>query len=76
MITESQQRTIRRECDIVISMCKAALEHVVTLDAKCLTEDGVSVSRMASHIRTGMFEASILRDINDYRKVAECQHDK
>jgi hypothetical protein len=76
MITESHQRTIRRECDIVIAMCKAALEHVVTLNAKCLPEDNASAERMASHIRTGMFEASILRDINDYRKVAECQHDK
>jgi hypothetical protein len=76
MITESQQRKIRRECDIVIALCIAALEHVVTLDARCMPEDHELVARMASHIRTGMFEAGILRDLSDKRKVAECQQEK
>jgi hypothetical protein len=76
MITESQKRIIRRKCDIVIAMCYAALEHVTTLEANCLTEDHKSIERMASDIRRGMFEASILRDTNDIRKVSECQHDK
>lgn len=76
MITESQQRKIRRECDIVIAMCRAALEHVVTLNAKCLPEDNAAAERIADHVRCGMMEAGILRDINDKRKVSECQHDK
>jgi len=76
MITESQQRKIRRECDIVIAMCRAALEHVVTLNAKCLPEDNAAAERIADHVRCGMMEAGILRDINDKRKVSECQPDK
>ena len=50
MITESQQRKIRRECDIVIAMCRAALEHVVTLNAKCLPEDNAAAERIADHV--------------------------
>ena len=76
MITESQQRKIRRECDIVIAMCRAALEHVVTLNAKCLPEDNAAAERIAGYVRCGMMEAAILRDINDKRKVGECQQDK
>ncbi len=76
MITESQQRKIRRECDIVIAMCRAALEHVVTLNAQLLPEDIQQGERIADHLRIGMMEAGILREINDKRKVAECQHDK
>jgi len=76
VITESQQRTIRRECDIVIAMCRAALEHVVTLNAKCLPEDNASAERIADHLRIGMMEAGILREINDKRTVVECQHEK
>ena len=76
MITESQQRKIRRESDIVIAFCRAALEHVVTLAAKCLPEDNASAERIADHVRCGMMEAAILRDINDKRKVGECQQDK
>jgi hypothetical protein len=76
MITESQQRTIRRECDVIIAMCQAALEHCVRLNAKCLQEDNKTVEQIADHIRIGMMAAGILRDINDNRKVSECQQDK
>jgi hypothetical protein len=71
MITESQQRKIRRECDIVIAFCRAALEHVVTLNAKCLPEDNAAAERIADHVRCGMMGAGILRDRNDKRKVGE-----
>ena len=76
MITEAQQRTIRRELDVIIAMCQAALEHCVRLDSKCLPEDNTQVERIADNLRTAMFEAGILREINDKRKVSECQHDK
>ena len=76
MITESQQRGIRRECDIVIAFCRAALEHCVTLNAFCLQEDNKTVEQIADHIRIGMMAAGILRDINDNRKASECQQDK
>ena len=76
MITESQQRTIRRECDIVIAMCRAALEHCVSLNAFCLPEDNQQAEEIAQYLRTGMMGAAILRDINDNRKASECQHAK
>ena len=76
MITESQQRTIRRQCDVIIAMCKAALENCVTLNARCVPEDIRQAERIADHLRIGMMEAGILRDINDNRKVAECQQNK
>ena len=76
MITESQRRKIRRECDIVIAFCLAALEHVVTLNARCLPEDNATVERISDNVRAAMFEAGILRDINDKRKVGKCRHDK
>jgi hypothetical protein len=76
MITESQQRGIRRECDIVIAFCRAALEHCVRLNAFCSHEDNKTVEQIADHIRIGMMAAGILRDINDNRKASECQPDK
>jgi hypothetical protein len=76
MITEFHQRTIRRELDVIIAMCQAALEHCVRLDARCLPEDNPQVGRIADNLRIAMFEAGVLRDINDKRKVAECQQDK
>lgn len=76
MITEFQQRTIRRECDVIVAMCQAALEHCVRLNAKCLQEDNKTVEQMADHIRIGMMAAGIMRDINDKRKAIECQHEK
>jgi hypothetical protein len=76
MITETQQRTIRRECDIVIAFCQAALEHCIKLNAKCLPEDNKPAEQIAEYLRTGMMGAGILRDRNDKRKATECQHDK
>jgi hypothetical protein len=76
MITESKQRTIRRECDVIIAFCQTILDHCVKLDARCRPEDHVAVGRIADKVRLGMFEAGILREINDKRKVAECQQDK
>jgi hypothetical protein len=76
MITESQQRTIRRECDVIMAMCQSALEHCVRLDARCLPEDNPQVGRIADNLRIAMFDAGVLRDINDKRKVSECQPDK
>ena len=76
MITESQQRTIRRECDVIIAMCQSALEHCVRLDARCLPEDNPQVGRIADNLRIAMFDAGVLRDINDKRKATKCQHDK
>ncbi len=76
MITESQQRAVRRQCDVIIAMCKAALEHCVTLNAQSLPEDIRQGERIADHLRIGMMEAGILREINDKRKASECQHEK
>ena len=76
MITESKQRIIRRECDVIIAFCQAALERCVRLNAQSLPEDIRQGERIADHLRIGMMEAGILRDINDKRKVSECQHDK
>ena len=76
MTTESQQRKIRRECDVIIAFCKSALEHCVTLNAECLQEDNKTAEQIADHIRIGMMAAGILRGINDNRKVVECQPDK
>ena len=76
MITEFQQRTIRRECDIIMAMCQSALEHCVRLDARCLPDDNPQVGRIADNLRIAMFDAGVLRDINDKRKVTECQPDK
>ena len=76
MITESQQRTIRRECDIVIAMCRAALEHCVKLVAECPSGETNAAEQIADHIRIGMMAAGILREINDKRKATECQHEK
>jgi hypothetical protein len=76
MITEFHQRTIRRECDIIMAMCQSALEHCVRLDAKCLPEDNSQVGRIADNLRIAMFDAGVLRDINDKRKVTECKPDK
>jgi hypothetical protein len=76
MITEFHQRTIRRELDVIIAMCQAALEHCVRLDSKCLPKDNTQVERIADNLRITMMEAGILRDINDKRKVSECQQEK
>ena len=76
MITESQQRTIRRECDVIIAFCKSALEHCVTLNARCVSEDNLSTEHISDCIRAAMMGAGILRERNDKRKVSECQHDK
>jgi len=76
MITESQQRGIRRECDNLIAFCRAALDHCVRLNAFCLPEDNQQAEKIAEYLRTGMMAAGILRDINDNRKVGECQPDK
>jgi hypothetical protein len=76
MITESQQRVIRRQCDIVIAFCKSTLDNLIHLNAKCLPEDNATVERISDNVRAAMFEAGILRDRNDKRKVAECQQDK
>ena len=76
MITESQQRTIRRECDVIIALCKAALEHCLTLNARCVPEDNQSTEHISDCIRAAMMGAGILREINDKRKAVECQLDK
>jgi hypothetical protein len=76
MITESEQRTIRRESDVIIAFCRATLDICIRLDARCLPEDHPQVGRIADNLRTAMIEAGILREINDKRKVAECQHGK
>jgi hypothetical protein len=76
MITEFHQRTIRRECDVIIAFCQTILDHCVKLDARCRPEDHTAVERIADKVRLSMFETGILRDINDKRKVTECQHDK
>ena len=77
MITESQQRTIRRECDIIIAFCKAALDNLIAFNARCLPEeDHVMVERISDNVRTAMMGAGILREINDKRKAVECQPDK
>jgi hypothetical protein len=76
MITESQQRTIRRQCDIVIAFCRATLDNLIHLNAKCLQEDNAKVEQITDNVRTAMMGAGILREINDKRKVSECQHDK
>jgi hypothetical protein len=76
MITESQQRTIRRQCDIVIAFCRATLDNLIHLNAKCLPEDNAKVEQIADNVRTAIMGAGILREINDKRKVSECQQDK
>ena len=71
MITESQQRTIRRQCDIVIAFCRATLDNLIPLNAKCLPDDNAKVGQIADNVRTAMMGAGILRDRNDKRKVGE-----
>ncbi len=60
MITESKQRTIRRECEAIIEHCQQALEHCVTLSAS-MNEDHLDLPEsIAGKLRLALFQTKIL----------------
>jgi hypothetical protein len=75
MITESQQRGIRRECESIIDHCQQALEHAIRLTAAVNDEHIQLPELIAEKLRLALFQAKILLEFKG-KKAAECQPEK